>query len=50
MDGEITISVDVSTCEEDSERRVYTGDYFGVNDVDQDNEIVLLFHGTFNDQ
>lgn len=49
IDKEITISVDVSTCEEDSEKRVYTDDYFGVNDVNQNNEIVLIFHGSPND-
>lgn len=49
IDKEITISVDISTCEENSEKRIYTDNYFGVNDAEQDSEIVLLFHGTPND-
>ena len=45
----VGISIDVSTCEEDSDLRAFAGEYFGVNDITgHTGEIVLLFGGNLN--
>ncbi len=46
---EVCISVDISTCDADSGRRVFTFEYFGINDEDDDDEVMLLFAGNLND-
>lgn len=46
-DKPLEISVDMSTCDEDSENRVFTTEYFGVNDKHA-SEITLLFAGEPN--
>lgn len=50
IDLELTISVDISTGENDAGRRVFTAEFFEVNDTRSiSNEIVLLFSGSIND-
>ena len=44
---QIIASVDISTCDEDSGRRVY-GDFIELNDM-HPHEAVLLFEGNIND-
>jgi len=43
----VVISVDISTCDADAGKRVFTDDYMGINDSEAD-EIVLLFTGALN--
>lgn len=45
---EVTISLDISTCDEDAGRRAFSGAYFGINDKES-HDLVLLFEGTIND-
>ena len=47
-DREVSISVDISTCDKDSGRRVFTGEYYGINDI-YAPDIVLLFDGVLDD-
>ena len=46
----IEISMDVSTCDEDADLRVFAGDYFGINDESGELTgcITLLFGGNLN--
>ncbi len=44
----VYISIDVSTCENDAERRAFSHDFLGVNDK-QTPEIMLLFDGQLSD-
>lgn len=46
-DKPVTCSVDISTCEEDSTRRVF-GEYIEINDLNAP-EITLLCIGAIND-
>jgi len=39
----LTASIDISTGDVDSDRRIFTEEFFGINDINDDNEIVLLF-------
>jgi len=45
---ELSISVDISTCDDDAGRRVFTDEYFGINDINS-HDIVLLFDGILDD-
>ncbi len=44
----LVISTDISTCDKDSDRRSFTDEYFGINDMEDENEVVLLFSGSLN--
>ncbi len=46
-DACIEISVDISSCDNDSDRRVFLHDFYGVNDLEQD-VLMLLFGGSLN--
>jgi hypothetical protein len=43
---ELKASIDISNDDNDSDRRIFTDSFFGVNDINDDNEIVLLFEAT----
>jgi hypothetical protein len=45
---ELTVSIDISTGDHDADRRVFSGEYYGINDIEHE-EIVLLFGGILND-
>ena len=36
-------SIDISTNDDDSDRRIFTDEFFGVNDINDDNEVMFLF-------
>lgn len=43
-DCEVNASIDISTCDDDSDRRIFTIDCMGVNSLDGDSgEIIILF-------
>jgi len=46
-DKPVAISLDISTCDENAGDRAFSGEYFGVNDAEAD-EIILLFRGSLN--
>ena len=51
-DGDVTCSVDISTCDADADRRVF-GDFVEINSLPTDegfgsSEVVLLFVGNLN--
>jgi len=45
---EIVISVDISTGDNDAGRRIFTSEFFGINDAENEDEVVLLFGGDLN--
>lgn len=45
---DVVISVDISTNDSSSGNRAFGTEYMGINDVDDDNEVVLLFSGHVN--
>ena len=45
---EVTASIDISTCDEDSGRRIFTNDCMGVNDINCQSP-VILFSATHED-
>lgn len=48
-DLEVTASIDISTCDDDSGRRIFTDEFFGINSTEGDHSgseyacITLLF-------
>lgn len=39
----VNASIDISTCDDDADRRVFTCACFGINDEDAQGEVVILF-------
>ena len=47
-DVELTISLDLSTCDQDATLRAFSGDFFGPESTD--TETVLMFSGSLNEK
>lgn len=49
-DYEVTASIDISTCDIDSDRRIFTKECIGINNTNGDNNIItILFSAIPND-
>ena len=42
-DKEIVASIDISTGDDDNDRIIFTNEFFGINNINDDNEVMLLF-------
>jgi len=40
---DVKASIDISNDENDSDRRIFTDSFFGINDINDDSEVMLLF-------
>ena len=45
VDFEVTASIDISTCDEDSHRRIFTNECFGINSELGDAGVITILFG-----
>ena len=43
-DKEVLLSLDISTCDSDGSRRIFSYDFLGVNDVEESGGVTLMFY------